>query len=143
MPKWLPSIGRKEAAEAPKTVLELMVLEGADAGQQFTVDGAEVRIGRGKPKTGQTGAILLHETSVSAWQATIRADRGGSILLHNRDATNPTLVNGRKITKQKIESGDRIQMGLCLIEVRERQGIALSGLFKAHEVSTTAQELAT
>ena len=138
MPKWLSSIGRKDAVETPKTVLELMVLEGADAGQQFTVDGAEVRIGRGKPKTGQTGAILLYETSVSAWQATIRAERDGSILVHNRDATNPTLVNGRKITKQKIMPGDRIQMGLCQIEVRQRQGIALSGLFEVHDASTEA-----
>ncbi len=136
MPKWLSSFGSKEAVDAPKTVLELMVVEGADAGQQFTVDGAEVRIGRGKPKTGQTGAILLHDTSVSAWQATICAERDGSVLVHNRDATNPTLVNGRKIKKQKIKPGDRIQMGLCKIEVRQRQGIALSGLFKVHDAST-------
>jgi class 3 adenylate cyclase len=125
--------GRKRDAGAPRTVLELMVLEGADAGQQFTVDGAEVRIGRGKPKTGQTGTILLHDKSVSGLQATIRAGRGGSTIEHNPGATNPTLVNGRRIKKQKIEPGDQIQMGLIKIEVRQRQGIALSGLFHVEE----------
>ena len=50
-----------------------MVLEGVDAGQQFTVDGAEVQIGRGKGKTRRTGAIFLHDPSVSSEQATLRA----------------------------------------------------------------------
>ena len=135
MAKWLPRslapqslFGRKPSA--PRTVLELMVLEGSDAGQQFTVDGPEVRIGRGKPKTGQTGAILLHDKSVSGLQATIRAEGGASVLEHNEGATNPTLVNGRRVKKQKIQPGDQLQMGLVKIEVRQRQGIALSGLFR-------------
>lgn len=140
MAKWLPRslpqalFGRKESA--PRTVLELMVLEGADAGQQFTVDGSEVRIGRGKPKTGQTGAILLCDKSVSGLQATLRAESGQTLLEHNPVATNPTLVNGRKITKQKIRPGDLIQMGLVKIEVRQRQGIALSGLFRVGDDAT-------
>jgi pSer/pThr/pTyr-binding forkhead associated (FHA) protein/class 3 adenylate cyclase len=133
--KWLSSFRRKQAS-APKTVLELMVLEGADAGQQFTVDGAEVRIGRGKPKTGQTGTILLHDKSVSSLQATLRAERSGTVLEHNPDATNPTLVNGRKVSKQKIKPGDQIEMGLVKIEVRQRQGIALSGLLSLPPAGT-------
>ncbi len=137
MANWLKSMrkppalfGRKRGPSAPKTVLELLVLEGADAGQQFTVDGAEVRIGRGKPKTGQTGAILLHDKSVSSLQATLRLEGSASVIEHNPEATNPTLVNDRKVKKQKIKPGDHIQMGLVKIEVRQRQGIALSGLFR-------------
>ena len=132
--KWLSSIGRKQAS-AP-TVLELMVLEGADAGQQFTVDGPEVRIGRGKPKTGQTGAILLHDRSVSSLQAILRVERGGTFIEHNPDATNPTVVNGHKVEKQKIKPGDQIEMGLVKIEVRQRQGIALSGLLSLPDSGT-------
>ena len=113
-----------------------MVLDGADAGQQFTIDGPEVRIGRGKPKTGQTGAILLHDTSVSAHQATILSEDAGSFVEHNPEATNPTLVNGRRVTKQKIKPGDTLQMGLVKIEVRQRRGIALSGLFQVRDVAT-------
>jgi hypothetical protein len=50
-----------------------MVLEGVDADPQFTVDGAELQIGRGKGKTRRTGAIFLHDPSVSSEQATLRA----------------------------------------------------------------------
>ena len=134
MAKWLTSFGRKQ--NAPRTVLELMVLEGADAGQQFTVDGPEVRIGRGKPKTGQTGTILLCDTSVSSLQATIRADGNSSVIEHNPHATNPTQLNGRRVTKHPIKPGDIIEMGLVKIEVRQRQGIALSGLFTGHAAAT-------
>jgi class 3 adenylate cyclase len=134
--KWFPAFARKQPSKAPKTVLELMVLEGADAGQQFTLDGAEVRIGRGRPKTGQTGAILLSDKSVSSLQATIRVERGGSFIEHNPAATNPTVVNGRQAKKQKIKPGDQIEMGLVKIEVRQRKGIALSGLFEVPAAST-------
>ncbi len=136
MAKWLPSFGRKQQADAPKTVLELMVLEGEDAGQQFTVDGPEVRIGRGKPQTGQTGTILLHDTSVSAHQATIRVQDGTHVIEHNPEATNATLLNGRRIRKERIRPGDHIQMGLEKIEVRQRKGIALSGLFSLRDAET-------
>ena len=121
--------GSDESAPPQKMVLEFMVLEGVDAGQQFTVDGPEVLIGRGKPKTGQTGAIFLHDTTISAEQAFVRVGSDGAILEHSKSATNPTIVNGRKIRRQKIEPGDRIQMGRVVIEVRQRKGIALSGLF--------------
>jgi class 3 adenylate cyclase len=110
-------------------VLELMVLEGADAGQQFTVDGGEVRIGRGRPVTGHPGAVLLGDPSISSLQATIHSEHGRSVLEHHAAATNPTLVNGRRIKKEEIGPGDVIQMGLVKIEVRARAGIALTGLF--------------
>jgi pSer/pThr/pTyr-binding forkhead associated (FHA) protein/class 3 adenylate cyclase len=139
--KWLPSFGSKQG-DAPKTVLELLVIEGADAGQQFTVDGSEVRIGRGKPKTGQTGTILLRDKSVSALQATISAERNGTFITHNAAATNPTAVNNRRVKRHKIKPGDHIQMGLVKIEVRQRQGIALSGLFKLRDAATEPLEVA-
>ena len=140
MPKWLPSIRRNERDGREKTVLELMVLEGVDAGQQFTVDGPEVRIGRGKGKTRRTGAIFLHDPSVSSEQATLRAGRAGSVLEHNPAATNPTLVNGRRIRRRRLKAGDEIRMGRVVIEVRERAGMSLSDLLQSGEQQTAPLE---
>ncbi len=113
------------------SVLELLVLEGQDAGRQFTVDGSEVAIGRGRPRSGHTGAILLADPTVSSQQAVIRVSLEGAVIEHRRGATNPTRVNGREIQRQRIAPGDRIQMGLAVLEVRSRKGIALGGLTAA------------
>jgi pSer/pThr/pTyr-binding forkhead associated (FHA) protein len=117
-------------------VLELKIVEGADAGQQFTVDGPRVTIGRGKPRPGQTGAIFLHDTTVSSEQASIHTDDRGSLLEHNPRATNPTLVNDRKVRRHRLRPDDQIRIGRVVIDVHERSGIALSGLFSSSEVET-------
>jgi pSer/pThr/pTyr-binding forkhead associated (FHA) protein len=142
--KWLDTFRRSgDRAGVEATVLELMVIEGADAGQQFTVDGPHVTIGRGKPQTGQTGSIFLHDTTVSAEQASIHADARGAVIEHNARATNPTLVNGRKVRRHRIRPGDEIRMGRVVVEVREREGIALSGLFASSETDVEASATAT
>ena len=112
-------------------MLELLALEGRDAGQQFTVDGDEVAIGRGKPRSGQTGSVRLTDPTVSAQQAVLRRTRNGIVLEHRREATNPTLVNGNEVQRHPIQPGDRIQCGLVVLEVRARRGLAASDLTEA------------
>jgi len=121
-------------------VLELMVLEGADAGQQFTVDGAEVLIGRGKPTVGRTGAIFLHDRTISSRQAMIYTTPDGWILEHCTGARNPSRVNGKPISRRAIELGDRIQMGRVVMEVRTRQGLALGALLQASTTDTESAD---
>jgi pSer/pThr/pTyr-binding forkhead associated (FHA) protein len=114
------------------TAIDLVVVEGRDAGQQFTVDSERVRIGRGVPTTGRTEAILLSEPSVSSFQALIHVTGDGAVIEHREGATNPTLVNGREIhAGQRLAPGDRIQMGHAVLEVRSRQGAALGDLTEA------------
>lgn len=114
-----------------QTAIDLVVVEGRDAGQQFTVDGPRVRIGRGIPSAGHTDAILLSEPSVSSHQAMVHIGEDGAVIEHREGATNPTLVNGREIRKQRLEPGDRIQMGHAVLEVRSRSGAALGDLTDA------------
>ena len=124
MPRALPFFRQRR----DDTVLELLALEGRDAGRQFTVDGAEVAIGRGTPRSGQTGSIRLTDPTVSSQQAVLRRTRDGIVLEHRREATNPTLVNGEEVQRKAIQPGDRIQCGLVVLEVRARHGLAASSL---------------
>jgi pSer/pThr/pTyr-binding forkhead associated (FHA) protein len=114
-----------------RPVRELLVVEGRDAGQQFTLDAREVRIGRGVPQPGCTDAVLLSDPTVSSQQALIRVARDGLVLEHRPSATNPTLKNGRPVTSERLELGDRIQVGLTVLELRERSGISLGDLPEA------------
>jgi len=104
------------------------VLEGVDAGQRFTVDGAEVMVGRSLPGGRHGRGVLLRDPTVSSCQALIRRQQGAAVIEHQSGATNPTLVNGRSVATQALGAGDRIQMGRVVMEVRAHEGVALSGL---------------
>jgi pSer/pThr/pTyr-binding forkhead associated (FHA) protein len=113
---------------APGHTLELLVVEGPDAGSRFTVEGGAIRIGRGVPQPGRVDAIDLCDPSVSSHHATILASERESLIVHRAGAASPTLVNGRAIERAPIRAGDRIQIGATGFEVRSRAGMSLSGL---------------
>jgi pSer/pThr/pTyr-binding forkhead associated (FHA) protein len=108
--------------------MELLVVAGADAGSQFTIEGNEVLVGRGQPASGQTDVIRLDDRSISRKQAWIRRDASGTSIEHIPTAANPTFVNGAEISRARLSVGDRIEMGRVAIDVRERAGMNLSGL---------------
>ncbi len=144
MADWLSSFKKKNREATPEQVLELLVLEGEDAGQKFTIDANNVAIARGVPRSGQPGSILLRDPTISGQQAMIRREDGDTVIEHHRGATNPTLVNGQVITRSPIRAGDQIQMGRVMLEVRTRDGFALGTLLESsgeHErqVADTAQ----
>jgi pSer/pThr/pTyr-binding forkhead associated (FHA) protein len=124
----LPFLKRRRREQARDTVLEVLAVDGEDTGQQFTLDGPMVTIGRGRTRKGRSGEIRLADPTVSSRQAVIHLDPECAVLEHAPEATNPTLVNGREITRKAIVPGDRIQVGSVVLEVRERKGIALSRL---------------
>lgn len=129
MSSWLRSLIHRrsdDAALAP--VFELLVLEGVDAGEVFTVDGDEVMIGRRLPAGERGRGILLKDPTVSSRQALIRQRDGAWTLQHLAGATNPTLVDGRPARGEALRPGSRIRIGRVEIEVREREGIAISHL---------------
>jgi len=128
---WLSSFKRKNREETPDQVLELLVLEGEDAGQKFTIDANNVAIARGIPRSGQPGAILLRDPTISGQQAMISRKADGTVIEHHRGATNPTLVNGQVITSAPIRPGDQIQMGRVKLEVRGRDGFVLGTLLES------------
>lgn len=108
--------------------MELLVVAGADAGSQYTIEGDEVLLGRGQPGSGQVDAILLDDKSISRKQAWIRRDASGTSIEHIPTAANATFLNGAEISRARLSVGDRIEMGRVAIDVRERAGMNLSGL---------------
>jgi pSer/pThr/pTyr-binding forkhead associated (FHA) protein/class 3 adenylate cyclase len=140
VPRWIPQFGRpkqpgrqnqNESGPHPLATgrtLELLVVEGPDAGSRFTVEGGAIRIGRGVSQQGRADAIGLHDPSVSPHHATILASERECLIVHRAGASGPTLVNGRPIDRAPIRPGDRIQMGATVFEVRSREGLSLSGL---------------
>ncbi len=114
-------------------VLELLVVEGDDTGQQFTLDGPEVRIARGTPQSGRPGDVLLRDPTVSRDQAMIRQSRGVTVIEHRASARSPTLLNGTWVDKRPLSPGDRIQIGRVVIEVRARGGTSLTTLLHRPE----------
>ncbi len=145
MSRWLRSLlnrgdrrgsSSSEGAGEAAPVIDLHVIEGSDAGQCFTVDGDEVLIGRdlasaaarmGTPIRG----VILHDPTVSAEQARLVRRAGGFAIEGLAATTNPTTVDGTPAAGQLLRPGARIRMGRTLMEVRDRQGIALSGLTQA------------
>ncbi len=125
---WLKVFRKKKRAATPGQVLELLVLEGEDAGDNFTIDANNIAITRGTSRSDQQDAILLRDPTVSGQQAMIRRTDDTTVIEHNRGATNPTLVNGRAITSSPIGPGDKIQIGRVILEVRARKGFTLRTL---------------
>ena len=105
MQRWDPSTPRGPGqTRAPYTgpIFDLLVLEGDDAGQQFTVDAPEVALGHSRPRDPEAEAIVLHDATVSSQQAVIRMTDQGMQIEHRPRATNPTLVNGQPISVQPL-----------------------------------------
>ena len=93
MSDWIRSlVGRNKERAIRSAVVELLVLEGVDAGEQFTVDGDEVLIGRRLPASAKARGILLKDPTVSSKQAVIRRKGDELVIQHVAGATNPTLV---------------------------------------------------
>jgi pSer/pThr/pTyr-binding forkhead associated (FHA) protein len=110
-------------------VLELLVVEGSDTGQRFTLDLEEMPIGRGTPRAGRPGGILLRDASVGTHQASIRHEGNAALLEHDARASTPTLINGKAVTRHALAAGDHIRVGDVVLEVQARGGGSLSALF--------------
>lgn len=138
MSSWFKSLIQRRASRPsaePSLVLELLVLEGLDAGEVFTVDGDEVMIGR-RLGYGERGrGVMLKDSTVSSRQAVIRRRGGSPTLQHLAGATNPTLLDGRPARGDALRHGSRIEIGRVVIEVRERGGMAISHLTQMFSAS--------
>lgn len=128
MSNWLSALRDREDRKPSGPVMELLVVAGADAGSQFTIEGTEVLVGRGEPERTSIDLIRLDDKSISRKQAWIRRDALGTSIEHVPTAANSTFVNGAEISRARLSVGDRIEMGRVAIDVRAREGMNLSGL---------------
>ncbi len=86
----------------------LFVIRGNDQGSRFEFT-EQVRLGRDS-----TSDIQLHDTEVSRQHAEIRAS-GDQFVLVDSDSSNGTFVNGQRIERCTLASGDQVQLGRTLL----------------------------
>lgn len=89
----------------PAALVRLRVVEGPDAGDDFEFGETHGTIGRRKDCI-----VELSDRNVSRVHAEIEVTSGQTVI-YDRGSTNGTLVNGRRITRRKLNNGDRIGLG--------------------------------
>jgi pSer/pThr/pTyr-binding forkhead associated (FHA) protein len=124
---WISRLLVGSGQPAGEGLLELVVVEGPQPGRTCPLEAEVLAIGRGSPSVECPDAFLLDDASVSAYQATVRRQEGRYLLEHRPEATNPTLVNGRKIGRHFLRPGDRIQVGRVVLEARALSAPAPAG----------------
>jgi pSer/pThr/pTyr-binding forkhead associated (FHA) protein len=99
--------------------LILEIVEGTEAGRQLPLDSV-IDVGR-EP------TLPLHldnDTQVSRRHARI-AVQGGAVVVEDLGSTNGTYVNDQPISAPRaINPGDRVRIGLTVLELRTRQQVA-------------------
>ena len=100
---------RVQARLGVAAVPSLFVIRGADQGTRFELDGPEIGIGRDS-----SNAVQLHDTETSRRHSEIlRA--GDTYTVTDLDSSNGTFVNGQRVSQQRLESGDHLQIGRTLM----------------------------
>ncbi|RMF40612.1 MAG: FHA domain-containing protein [Planctomycetota bacterium] len=86
------------------------VIRGRDKGQHFAVRGSNATIGRDA-----SNQIQLHDTEVSRRHARIVRVGPDAYEIIDNNSSNGTFVNGRRIERHPLRTGDRIQVGRTLM----------------------------
>jgi pSer/pThr/pTyr-binding forkhead associated (FHA) protein len=105
--------------------LQFRVIDGQkEKDRIIRLDGKELTLGRAQKgqRPGQ-GEVLFREPTVSRIHASLswKERKGGFQLIHKSN-TNPTLVNGKPTKKILLAPGDRVQMGLLILELEDAPG---------------------
>lgn len=92
--------------------VQLVVVEGADAGREFDVAGALI-VGRDS-----SAGLVLDDSEASRRHATLSAE-GGVLTCEDLGSTNGTFVNGERIAESRtLGDGDRVRIGTTVLQVR-------------------------
>ena len=95
----------------------LLVIQGADQGLRFELDGGEVTLGRGA-----LNPIRLRDDEVSRTHASIVFDESaGGFVFTDRKSSNGSFVNGEAVQSRKLVNGDQISMGVTAFLFQEVQ----------------------
>jgi signal transduction histidine kinase/pSer/pThr/pTyr-binding forkhead associated (FHA) protein len=106
---------REPAAVGPQAFLgaiavpSLFVIRGNDQGSRFELQADVIGLGRDS-----TNAIQIHDTEVSRQHAEIRHAEN-AFALTDLNSSNGTFVNGRRVQRHVLASGDQVQIGGTLM----------------------------
>ncbi|MEM6468806.1 MAG: ATP-binding protein [Planctomycetota bacterium] len=117
----------------------LYVVRGRDQGKHFQLAESVVRIGRDTHNS-----VQLLDGETSRHHAEIRVDGESSFTLIDLDSSNGTRINGERISRKELASGDRIEIGsTLLIFTGTAQPKALEAAHGVDIVQQTTDELAS
>lgn len=88
----------------------LFVIQGRDQGTRFELDGQTIGLGRDA-----SNPIQVHDTEVSRRHAELRHTAEEGIVLGDLRSSNGTFVNGSRVDRHTLHTGDRIQVGRTLL----------------------------
>lgn len=84
----------------------ITVMTGVNAGQVFTLDGAEAVLGRTSDAD-----VWLDDAGVSRRHAVIRRAQDGTFEIEDLRSTNGTFVRGERVERARLGRSDRVQVG--------------------------------
>ncbi len=87
----------------------LFVIRGNDQGTRFELQGPSISLGRDV-----SNVIQLHDTEVSRQHSDIRV-QDGVFTLTDLNSSNGTFVNGKRVQRSTLASGDQVQIGGTLM----------------------------
>ncbi len=94
-------------------VLQLVVVDGPNQGQEFDITGSYV-IGR-DPSSG----IVLDDPEASRRHAALRPG-GDGVVVEDLGSTNGTYLNRRRVTSPvELQRGDQVKIGKTVMELRK------------------------
>jgi pSer/pThr/pTyr-binding forkhead associated (FHA) protein len=115
-------------------LVRLKIIEGPRQDEEFVVKD-EIILGRNK------GDLSLRDGKASSQHARIYQNNEGLIEIEDLKSSNGTFVNGERITKKILKSGDKIQIGKTFIRVEEDLPPPETGLEKGSWQETVDQNL--
>jgi pSer/pThr/pTyr-binding forkhead associated (FHA) protein len=128
-----------EATGSEGRIFELLVVAGDNTGGRFTIDTAEVTIGRGDPRQCTPSSIFLDDPAISSRQGYFSLDNQQLIWRAEDSATNPTRINGHATAHCTLSEGDELEMGSTRLAVKERSGFRLNTM--EHMLTTQQTEV--
>jgi diguanylate cyclase (GGDEF)-like protein len=84
----------------------LTVLMGLNAGQVFALEVDDITIGRGRE-----AHIRVEDVGISRAHSRIVRAMDGKFIVEDLGSTNGTFVQGRRIERAELHTGDRLQIG--------------------------------
>jgi two-component system NtrC family sensor kinase len=91
-------------------VASLFVIQGRDQGTRFELEGKTLGLGRDA-----SNPVQVHDTEVSRRHAELRHSAEEGIVLGDLRSSNGTFVNGNRVERHVLHTGDRIQIGRTLL----------------------------
>lgn len=100
---------------------ELVVIQGESLGRSFPLRFRQITLGRQEAEEPSDETVLTFaEPTVSRVHACLEWDEEAlRYTIEHLSRTNPTALNGAPLTtKQTLQAGDRIKLGLLVVELR-------------------------